>query len=83
MSAERRIGLFTGARMDLPPGKHPLDWYIAALVNMIGHRKAAIYLGVEPMTDAQFEERAQEFRAQQSRRHPPLAGLSAREASAQ
>jgi hypothetical protein len=39
------IGTFTGLPLDLPPGRHPFDWYIYMLEATLGHRKTARYLG--------------------------------------
>lgn len=36
-----------GYPIDLPPGQHPYDWFISALVNTLGFRTAARVLGVE------------------------------------
>ncbi len=32
---------------DLPPGAHPLDWFLVALHDMLGPETAARYLGIE------------------------------------
>jgi len=40
------VGAVSGAPLNLPPGQHPFDWYLAALTNLIGERKAAAYLGI-------------------------------------
>lgn len=40
------VGPVTGLPLDLPPGQHPLDWYISTLSNVLGFEKAAAYLGI-------------------------------------
>jgi hypothetical protein len=41
------MGAVTGLPLDLPFGRHPFDWYLAALNATLGQRKTAHYLGVD------------------------------------
>lgn len=49
------VGQFTGLPLDLPPGKHPFDWYIQSLIGIIGERKTAMYLAVRWEPLARFD----------------------------
>lgn len=45
--ADPELGAYSGRTLDVPPGQHWLDFWIAAWVNTLGWHKAAAYLGID------------------------------------